>query len=311
MSRMYRDELVAAKFLVGDRTSDIGIVAGEGEPTDGGEGTGAAALGKGSLYIDTENGYLYENRGTKASPVWDAVGVMDTADLEDGAVITAKIADGAVTEDKLFFDIDDSTLEAATVGEGFLLRVKAIGVDESHLKTSVAGDGLVGGNGDPLNLTLTETTIVEPVAGTALLEGGGANAKVLLTADTAGVAANAYTFEVINAGAGESLDIAIDGTAITITAATDGEGDITTTANDLITTFNLDDTVNTLFTASLPDGTGNDPLIVEGPISVTGGVDGTTGWAGRMLFDTTNLYLSTDVSTVSVGNWKKITLESL
>jgi hypothetical protein len=45
-----------------------------GAPTDGAAGDGASWAGKGSLLIDSTNGVLYINTGTKASPTWTKVG---------------------------------------------------------------------------------------------------------------------------------------------------------------------------------------------------------------------------------------------
>lgn len=47
-------------------------VTNAGAPTDG--TTGATVCGIGTLLIDTTNGILYINTGTKASPTWTKVG---------------------------------------------------------------------------------------------------------------------------------------------------------------------------------------------------------------------------------------------
>lgn len=74
---------MATKRKVVSRTrgavgSDSGVTVGAstfvftnaGAPTNG--TTGADWAGKGSLCIDTTNGALYQNTGTKASPTWTA-----------------------------------------------------------------------------------------------------------------------------------------------------------------------------------------------------------------------------------------------
>lgn len=76
---------MATKRKVVSRTkgavgSDSGVAVGAstfvftnaGVPTNGTSGTGAEWAGKGSLCIDTTNGTLYQNTGTKASPTWTA-----------------------------------------------------------------------------------------------------------------------------------------------------------------------------------------------------------------------------------------------
>lgn len=46
------------------------LMDGSGAPTDGTTGTGAGFAGRGSLYFRTDNGLLYRNGGTSASPAW-------------------------------------------------------------------------------------------------------------------------------------------------------------------------------------------------------------------------------------------------
>lgn len=76
---------MATKRKVVSRTkgatgSDSGVTVGPstfvftnaGAPSNGAAGIGAEWAGKGSLCIDTTNGTLYQNTGTKASPTWTA-----------------------------------------------------------------------------------------------------------------------------------------------------------------------------------------------------------------------------------------------
>jgi hypothetical protein len=49
-----------------------------GAPTSGATGTGYNYANIGALLVDTTNGILYQNRGTKASPGWAAVGLETT-----------------------------------------------------------------------------------------------------------------------------------------------------------------------------------------------------------------------------------------
>lgn len=75
MATFYRDRIYADVVWIGDRTTDIGIMVGEGAPTDGTEGTGAGLLGPGSVYINSTTGAWTKNTGTKADPTWvDMVG---------------------------------------------------------------------------------------------------------------------------------------------------------------------------------------------------------------------------------------------
>lgn len=50
-----------------------------GAPTDGTEGTFAGYARTGSLLIDTVNGALYQNTGTKDAPYWLLVGAQSSA----------------------------------------------------------------------------------------------------------------------------------------------------------------------------------------------------------------------------------------
>ncbi len=105
MAEIYRDIVSGQFHRVGDRDSDVMIVTGAGAPTDGPSGTGAGTLGTGSLYINSTTGFLYENRGDKASPDWDAVGAIDTAEIVDGAVTASKMSLGAVWENLMAYSI--------------------------------------------------------------------------------------------------------------------------------------------------------------------------------------------------------------
>jgi hypothetical protein len=49
-------------------------VTTQGAPTSGTSGSYATFAGIGTLLIDTTNGKLYINTGTKASPTWTVVG---------------------------------------------------------------------------------------------------------------------------------------------------------------------------------------------------------------------------------------------
>lgn len=53
--------------------SDIALLSGATAPVNGGSGTGANILDKGSQYIAQDTGLLYINTGSKASPTWTLV----------------------------------------------------------------------------------------------------------------------------------------------------------------------------------------------------------------------------------------------
>lgn len=58
-------------------SGDTRLYTGAGAPVDYTDGTppatGEAEAGIGSIYVDTTNGKLYVNGGTKAQPVWKLV----------------------------------------------------------------------------------------------------------------------------------------------------------------------------------------------------------------------------------------------
>lgn len=290
MGSFYRSNIYADAVWVGDRDSEVGIVKVDSAPTDGTEGTGAGVLEKGSLIICTDDGILYENRGTKADPTWNAVGEVESASIANDAITTDKLANDAVTTDK--------------IADG--------AVTEAELNDSVAGEGLEGGAGDPLKVAFSEETVTEPDEAVLVL--GDTNHEVTFTADVAGTAAHVYSIEIEDPEGelDQSLSVEDSNYAIVIKPATDGSGVITSNANDVISAFNTHaDSHNIPITASVESGNGTDPVVPEGPSYLDNGIDGTVGYKGQILFDTTTLYISIDDSTVSQSNWKKADLEDI
>ena len=300
MGTFYRNNIIGNVIKIGDRDSDVGIMVVDSAPSDGSDGTGAGELDKGSLLIAKDDGFLYENRGTKESPTWNAVGEITEASIGDGAVTESKIANDAVTTDK----IADDAVTTDEIADG--------AVTEAELNDSVSGEGLEGGAGDPLKVAISEGTIDEPVA--ALIDLGDTNHEVTFTADVAGTAAHVYSIEIEDPEGTEnqSLSVVDSDYAIVIKPATDDFGAITSTANDVVGAANTHfDEYSIPLTASVEGGTGADPVVAEGPLNLAGGVDGTVGYKGQLLFDVDFIYVSLDDSTVSVGNWKKATLGTI
>lgn len=110
---------------VGDRI--LPVITGNGVPTNGTSGTGAGVVKKGWLYIDEDNGEVYKNTNTQASPTWteisatagDAlsgttVAVTSTTDATDAATAPLKTAGGAAVAKKLFVGGSISALDRAT-----------------------------------------------------------------------------------------------------------------------------------------------------------------------------------------------------
>ena len=107
-----------------------------------------------------------------------------------------------------------------------------------------------------------------------------------------------------------TLSVATVGNAITVSLPYDGKTDtILAAANDIITAIERDEPgANDLVTVTAT-GTGAD-VVAEAEANLNHGVDGTTGAAGALLYDATGLYVSTDISTTAVSNWKSITFRN-
>lgn len=124
-----------------------------------------------------------------------AYGTITSAMIADGTIATDDIADDAVTSAK----IADGTIATANIADA--------AVDEDKLATSVAGDGLAGGGGTALSVTvddstlaivtdtlkvkdagITGTQIATSVAGDGLAGGGGSALSVNVDDSTIEVA---------------------------------------------------------------------------------------------------------------------------
>lgn len=177
------------KEIILDITNDIRIKVGAGAPTDGSSGTGAGRMGKGSLYLDRTNGKIHINEGTKASPTYQNVGDIATADLADLAVTTAKLAVGVLSADaagRALFATD--VLDVAT----FLTAVGANAVVHSLLDEQV--EHWVDIAIDAAALKTLRATAVElvaaPVSGKALIFTGAIFEFTFVTAAYDAVAAD-------------------------------------------------------------------------------------------------------------------------
>jgi len=187
------------------------------------------------------------------------------------------------------------------------LRVGDRGNNVEVGKVIVDEEGKIVGFQTPV--LLPEGTPVEPVAASVVL--GSGDAAVEFTANVAGAAGNNISVEFIDSGTtNASLDVSVSDSKITVSLATDGTGTITSTANDVIGAVNGDAEASALVTASAP-GAGTGVVSAQPETNLENGVDGTPGSKGALMFDSSNVYISVDVSTVSVSNWKKVALSAL
>jgi hypothetical protein len=75
--------------------NDVWQISDAGVPTDGTSGTGADFAGPGSVYTNITTGQKYINTGTKASPIWQIIGV---GSFDPGyAIVTAGTASSGAT----------------------------------------------------------------------------------------------------------------------------------------------------------------------------------------------------------------------
>lgn len=144
----------------------------------------------------------------------------DTLQVKDSGITNAKLA-GEITDDKLetitsndkvagnavihsgalkvgegdlYVSVDDSTIEVNGSDD---LAVKAAGITEDHLATSVAGNGLGGGAGDALEVVADAT--------------GGDNLAKSINVSANGVAIKVDDSSIIENGSGQLSVDTIDG----------------------------------------------------------------------------------------------------
>ena len=173
----------------------------------------------------------------------------------DGTTITVSLATDAA---------EDVTSTAADV-------VAAITADQnaSALATAALPAGSDG------------TSAVAAAAATPLAGGqaaaaaaatlGAGNAAVTVTAAAAGAAGNAITVAFLDPAASQPLAVAVDGSAVTITLATDAADDGSTTAAALVAAITADQDVSALLTAALPAGSDGAGVVAPAAIALAGG----------------------------------------
>lgn len=147
------------------------------------------------------------------------------------------------------------------------------------------------------------------VPAVAQLVVGGNDAEVTFKADVKGTASHAYSIEIVDPDGEKDQELSIDikTEAIKIYPATSGAGAITTTANALVTAFNL---LDVPITASVENGSGASAMAAAVAAPLAGGIDGIPAPAGGVMFNATHVFISVEESTVSVSNWKKAGLSA-
>tara|TARA_R100001510_G_scaffold43622_1_gene40054 strand:- start:1 stop:2439 length:2439 start_codon:yes stop_codon:yes gene_type:complete len=198
-------ELGADLKIAGDSgTGTVGIGAGQTLTIAGGTGLDTSA----SNQTITFSMDLNELSAAAVSVANDSIAIID-ADDSNGSkkesiadLMTAVAGDGlAASSGVLAVGVDDSTVELNSDA----LRVKAAGINVSHLNTAVAGDGLSGGGGSALALDLNELTAAAVAVGAdsiAIIDADDNSSKKESIADLAtamagdGLAASSGVFAV-------------------------------------------------------------------------------------------------------------------
>jgi len=131
-----------------------------------------------------------------------------------------------------------------------------IGANEGQNMDITIGDmrtGVLGGSGSATHAT-------------ASLSG------VTFTAVDAGSGGNEIQVHFVDSGSGKSLTVEVTGKTITVTLATDTNGNITSTVSDIVSAINEDSGASALVTASGSGAT----TVSEGNVTLAGGKDAGT-----------------------------------
>lgn len=155
-------------------------------------------------------------------------------------------------------------------------------------------------NGTPVNAVAASLT-------TAL---GVANAELVFTAKTKGVAGNGITVTYVDPAEAEAeLAVTVSGTDITISLATDTDKAVTTKAADIATAVGAHVVVKEMVTvANAAENTGVGVVKAMTKAALKSGVDGTVGSKWQQYIDDTYMYVAVADNTINDANWKRSTL---
>ena len=154
-----------------------------------------------------------------------------------------------------------------------------------------------------------EETPVQAVAADLTTDLTGDNNDLDYTAQTAGEAGNDISVAYVDPEEDDAeLSILVDETNIGVILATDADGDITTTADDIITAIEADTDAAALVeveTATNSDGTG--VVTALEATNLTDGVNATVANKGELRFDSDNIYVaSKDIDISTTDGWVEI-----
>lgn len=134
---------------------------GNGAPTDAVDGKGSADVG--AQFVDRTNGAIYKNTGTLASPTWNQVGKIGSAELDAGVLSADATGRALVATDFFNAATVDAKFATGSIGEDILTAAELTARVVAVLADDATTPGIV---------------LVHEVAGT-----GGADGEVDLTLD--------------------------------------------------------------------------------------------------------------------------------
>ena len=238
--------------------------------------TGYSGFAKGATFIkiDASGKGVYENVGTTTSASWDLMGAITSADIDDKAITSAKLADS------ISFDGKHLILNEVT-------PVNAVAA--SKVLTS---DNTEVADGDKVTIGTVVYTFKDTPAAAYDVKRHGT------TADTT----MGNLIKAINASGTEGVEY-FAGTLAhpDVTAGTLGSHAFTVTAKGKGVIGNriaISEDSSHLSWAS-------------GAVFLSGGINGTVGSQWEVVLDATNLYIAVDDNTITDTNWKKLVLQSL
>ena len=193
-----------------------------------------------------------------------------SGDTEAGALVVAALADGS----------DGTGVVAAAAATALAgggppnLRLTRIAIGSGRGPGGAADDGRIALRAERDSAAVAGQTSARSAS--AVL-GGEDNAAVMITAAASGSDGNAITVALVDPGAAsQSLSVAVAGTAITVTLATDTASAVTTTADELVAALSGDTEAGALVVAALADGSdGTGVVAAAAATALAGGRAGT------------------------------------
>jgi len=202
--------------LQGDNGSNQTISLGDTMDIAGGSGIVTTASATDTLTINLTDTAVTAGSYGSSSQVGtftvDANGRLTAAGNTSISITASQVSDFTSASETAIFTaanfVDSTTFDfGVTAGASVSGNVKVNSISENYLTTSVAGDGLTGGNGTPLAVNVDSSTIIISTDTLQVPDSGITEAKRQRTVDTTLVDTNTITKDVnlIDASAGNIL----------------------------------------------------------------------------------------------------------